>query len=153
MKDFLNQRHSLFMDNYYSSFGLVSKLLHYKSYCTGTLRKTRKGNNSEVVEKKLLRNEVISRFKNNVMIGKFKDKRDVFFISSEYKATLKEYENKYKQNILQPIALHYYNNYMNGIDRKDQMLSYYSCSRRTWRTYLFYLSILRLLHFFHFLVR
>ena len=77
-----------------------------------------------MTEKKLLTNEVISRFKNNVMIGKFEDKTDVLFISSEHKATLKEYENKYKQNILQPIALHYYNNYMNWMDRKDQMLSY-----------------------------
>ncbi|XP_046828836.1 piggyBac transposable element-derived protein 3-like [Vespa crabro] len=136
MKEFLNQGHSVFMDNYYSSFGLVSKLLQYKSYCTGTLRKTRKGNNLEVIKKKLTENKVISRFKNNVMIGKFKDKRDVLFISSEYKATLKEYENKYKRNILEPIAFHYYSNYMNGIDCKDQMLSYYSCSRKTFKWYI-----------------
>lgn len=51
MKDFLNQGHSVFMDNYYSSFGLFSKLLQYKSYCTGTLRMTRKGNNLEVIKK------------------------------------------------------------------------------------------------------
>lgn len=69
------------------------------------------------------------------MIGKFKDRRVVLLISSEYKATLKEYENKYKRNILQPIALHYYN-YMNEIDRKDQMLSYYSCSSRTFKWYI-----------------
>lgn len=60
LKDFLNQGHSVFMDNYYSSFGLVSQLLHYKSYCTGTLRKTRKRNSSEVIKQKLLKNEVIS---------------------------------------------------------------------------------------------
>ncbi|XP_046828833.1 uncharacterized protein LOC124428616 [Vespa crabro] len=103
MKDFLNQGHSVFMDNYYSSFGIVSKLLQYKSYCTGTFRKTRKGD---------------------------------FKTWNEYKATLKEYENKYKRNILEPIAFHYYSNYMNGIDRKDQMLFYYSCSRKTFKCYI-----------------
>nr|XP_012143764.1 PREDICTED: piggyBac transposable element-derived protein 3-like [Megachile rotundata] len=136
LKDFLNQGHSVFMNNYYSSFGLASKLLHYKTFCTGALRKTRKRNDSEVIKQELSKNEVIFRFKDNVMIGKFKDKRDVLFISNEYTATLKEYENKHKQNIVQPIALHYYNNHMKGIERKDQMLSYYSCSRKTFKWYI-----------------
>ena len=93
------------------------------------LRKSRKEN--KVMKEKLMKNDVISWYKDKVIMAKFKNKRDVLFISSE--ACLKEYQNKKKQQIIKPIALHYYDEYMNRIDHKNQMLAYYSCSRRTFK--------------------
>ncbi|CAG5006200.1 unnamed protein product [Parnassius apollo] len=44
--------HAVFMDNFYNSYSLATKLLDRNIYCTGTLNKKRKDNPSEVISKK-----------------------------------------------------------------------------------------------------
>ncbi|CAG5030355.1 unnamed protein product [Parnassius apollo] len=39
MEEKLHNGHSLYMDNYYNSFHLAKRLLHNKTYCSGTLRR------------------------------------------------------------------------------------------------------------------
>ncbi|XP_015431440.1 PREDICTED: piggyBac transposable element-derived protein 4-like [Dufourea novaeangliae] len=133
LKDFLQKGHSVYMDNFYNSFELTKKLLDAKTYCTGTLRKLRKGNNLNVVTGKLAKGEIISRHKNNIMMGKFREKREVLFISSEFNADFIELENKRQERYKTLLALQKYNEFMIGIDRKNQMLSQYTCVRRTFK--------------------
>lgn len=136
LKDFLQRGHSVYMNDFYSSYELTKQLLDAKTYCTGTLRRLRKGNNVTVIKAKLAKGEIISRHKNNVMMGKFQDKREVLFISSEFKADLIELEDKRKGKHKKPLALHRYNEFINGNYKKDQMLSYYTCLRKTFKWYI-----------------
>ena len=43
----------MFMDNYYISVSLVKQLLDCKTYCTGTLRQSKKGKNVKVIKENL----------------------------------------------------------------------------------------------------
>lgn len=64
------------------------------------------------------------------MVGKWRDKRDVLYISTEFPNEMTTYRNKRNQEKIKPIPILKYSKFMSGIDRQDQMLAYYSCSRR-----------------------
>lgn len=90
----LDVGHSIFLDNYYNSFDLACKLLSRSTYCTGTLRPDRKGNPVEIKATKLQKGQTIARYSNGVMIAKWKDNRDVFYISTEFGNNLMTYYNE-----------------------------------------------------------
>ena len=54
--------HSLYMDNYYNSFVLASKLLANETYCIGTLRLDRKYLHTDVKTAILKKGETIGRY-------------------------------------------------------------------------------------------
>ncbi|XP_022163985.1 piggyBac transposable element-derived protein 4-like, partial [Myzus persicae] len=128
--------HSIYMDNYYNSVELAQYLLNNNTYCTGTLRANRKNNPQEVIKKHLNKGEMIQRFtQEGTCIMKWRDRRDVLVISTEYDGTLVEEINKKGNQITKPKAILQYNKFMGGIDHSDQMLSYYSCEHKTMRWY------------------
>lgn len=127
---------SLYMDNYYNSVKLTHILLNKGTYCTGTLRGNRKGNPKEITLKKLKVGECIGKYTNEgICVMKWRDSREVLAISSEHTNELVEVTNKWGKKKMKPIAISMYNKYMSGIDRHDQMLSYYPCERKTIRWY------------------
>lgn len=135
MKNHLNNGHSLFMDNFYNSVDLAKELLLNKTYCTGTLRKNRKGNPPSVKDAKLKPGESKAQYLNGVVVGNWKDKREVLYISTEFKNELQECRNRRGQAKIKPLPIIKYNENMSGIDRQDQMLAYYPCERKTLRWY------------------
>ncbi|KAJ8967170.1 hypothetical protein NQ314_003059 [Rhamnusium bicolor] len=135
MENHLNCGHSIFMDNFYVSVGLAKELLRKKIYCTGTLRGNRKGNPKEIVNAKLQKGQSLAKYQNGVLVGKWKDKRDVLYLSTEFKNKLVENENKRGDKITRPLTILKYKEYMSGVDRKDQMMAYYPCKRKTLRWY------------------
>ena len=58
---------------------------------------------------------------------KWKDKRDVLVISNEHKDEMVDVANRRRQISSKPLAVARYNQFMSGIDRKNQMLAYYPC--------------------------
>jgi hypothetical protein len=64
---------------------------------------------------------------------KWKDKRDVLTISFEFPHSMIEIEKN--RNIKKPISVIKFNEHMSGIDRQDQMTSYYPFERKTIRWY------------------
>lgn len=127
---------SLYMDNYYNSVKLAHTLLAKGTYCTGTLRVNRKGNPKEITSKKLNVGESVGKYtKEGVCVMKWRDRREVLAISSEHTNDLVEVTNRRGEQKLKPMAISMYNKYMSGIDRQDQMLSYYPCERKTIRWY------------------
>lgn len=74
-----------------------------------------------------------------MLIGKWKDKRDVHYISTEFCNNMVETRNKRGEVKNKPEANINYNKFMSGVDRQDQMLSYYPCDRKTvrWPSKLF----------------
>jgi hypothetical protein len=136
MENHLYKGHSLYMDNYYNSVDLAHKLLEKKTYCTGTLRSNRKKNPTDVIKKKLNTGESISKYtKDGVCVTKWKDRREVLTISSEYNGELIEATNRRGNVKLKPNQIVQYNKFMSGVDRQDQMMAYYPCERETLRWY------------------
>ncbi|XP_022181582.1 piggyBac transposable element-derived protein 4-like [Myzus persicae] len=132
MKGKLNNFHSLYMDNFYNSVDLAHKLLLKQTYCTGTLRMNRKNNPKEITSKKLKTGELISKYTNDgICVLKWKDKRKVLGLSTEWKADLENVKNRKGDEKEKPVPIINYNKFMSGVDRQDQMLSYYPCERKT----------------------
>jgi hypothetical protein len=134
MSGLYHKGRSLYMDNFYNSVQLSRKLLQKKTYVTGTLRSNRKHNSYEVIAQKLKKGESICRYtEDKICVVKWKDKRDVLTISSEFPHTMIEIEKN--RNIKKPISVIKYNEHMSGIDRQDQMTLYYPFERKTIRWY------------------
>lgn len=67
---------------------------------------------------------------------KWKDKRDVLTISTKHNASFKEVKSKNGKLVNKPSTIVDYNCNMLGVDRSDQMISYYSSPRKTLRWYI-----------------
>lgn len=135
MNRFLGNGHSLFMDNYYNSFSLASKLLANNTYCTGTLRKARKYNPPEVTTKKLGVGQTVCKYAEGVVIGKWKDKREVLYISTQFENEMVTCANRFGVETQKPLPIVQYNAHMKGTDRHDQLLSYYPFEKKSLRWY------------------
>lgn len=136
MKEHLDVGHSLFMDNFYNSHDLAIQLLNRNTYCTGTLRLDRKNNPKEVKEKKLKTGESVAKICNDgVLVGKWRDKRDVSYITTEFSNKMIDYQDRRNREKQKPEPIYHYNQYMGGVDRQDQLLAYYPCERKCMRWY------------------
>lgn len=135
MKPYILKGHELFMDNYYNSYGLSQKLLDLKTHTNGTLRTNRKENPKEVMKKKLKKGEHVWVRKNNVYVSKWVDKRTVTMITTRDHPKLVNIANRRGLLKRKPVEVVSYNQFMSGIDRADQMVSYYSSPRKCLRWY------------------
>lgn len=73
LRNYFGIGHSIYMDNFYNTYTLASKLLAEKTYCTGTLRADRKFVPPEVKSKNLQKGESVAQYANGVMVGKWRD--------------------------------------------------------------------------------
>ena len=135
MEQFLDQRYCLYTDNYYSYFELFKHLIKKKTHNCGTLRSDRKSNPKEVTKSKLKKGEVISRSREGIVVSKWKDKLYVLMISNMHELKMVEAANKRGEKKMKPNMVRDYNNSMSGVDRSDQMVSYYDCLTKTTRWY------------------
>lgn len=135
LREKLGKGHAVYMDNFYNSFSLASKLLAEKTFCTGTLRLDRKLVPAEVKSTVLRKGETIARYGESVMVAKWKDKRVVTYLSTEFENEMVDFINKRGNVVKKPLPIVKYNAHMSGVDRADQMLSYYPCERKTLRWY------------------
>lgn len=135
MDPYLSKGHHVYMDNYYNSIRLSERLLQSQTHTTGTLRSNRKGNPKDVIAKKLKKGELMWQRKGDIYISKWKDKRDVLSITTAHHPSLIEVPNRYGVKKMKPTDIAAYNNNMGGVDRADQMVSYYSSPRKTIRWY------------------
>lgn len=58
------------------------------------------------------------------MIGKWKSKRNVLYISTEHKNGMVEYIDKKGKSKKKPLPIFKYNQFVIGVDCQDQMNSY-----------------------------
>lgn len=132
MKEKMDNGHSLFMDNFYNSVRLTEELLRRKTYVTGTLRIKRKGNPVEVVKKKLKKGELVVQYNSQgICVVKWKDRREILAISSEYTSRIETVTTQRGQAKQKPALISKYNQFMAGVDHCDQMMSYYSSEHKT----------------------
>ena len=135
MEDYLDKGYTLYTDNYYNSVPLTEKMTEHSTYLCGTLRFDRRNNPNDVVKKKLKRGESTWKRANSVVVCKWKDKRDVLTISNKHQVEMVDVTIRNGKMSKKPNIVKDYNNGMSGVDRSDQMLSYYSCPRKTLRWY------------------
>ena len=105
------------------------------TYITGTLRADRKRNPSDVMRKKPQKGEMAFMSLDDISVTKWRDKRDVHVISNAHVPTMIDSVNRCGKSKRKPNAVDIYNAHMSGIDRSDQMLSYYSTLWKTIRWY------------------
>lgn len=75
-----------------------------------------------------------------LLIQKWRDKREILTISSRHNGDYEEVKNTRGQMKIKPAAVVEYNRYMGGVDKGDQMATYYSTPRKTigWQLKLFF---------------
>ncbi|XP_054259854.1 piggyBac transposable element-derived protein 4-like [Macrosteles quadrilineatus] len=136
MENYLHKGHAVFLDNFYNSVDLAETLLEHQTNMCGTLQADRSANPQVVVQAKLKKGEYISRQKGDVTVMKWRDKRNVLTISTTNGPEMENVTNRRGVVIKKPSMIVAYNKGMSGIDRSDQMLSYYSTPRKSLRWYV-----------------
>lgn len=69
------------------------------------------------------------------MVGKFKDKRDILYISTEVENNMVTHIIRHGEEEIKPEAIVKYNHFIKGVDRSDQLMSYYPCEQKSLRWY------------------
>nr|CAI5865506.1 unnamed protein product [Callosobruchus analis] len=89
---YLNQGRTIVTDNYYTSPSLARNLLAKETHLLGTLRKNRRGLPPEVIKAKLKKGEITGKeHKDGFVVAKWKDKRDVTFLTTSMEKTVRWY--------------------------------------------------------------
>ena len=94
------------------------------------MRKDRVGTPISVTKKNLNKGDMTFASHKGMIVGKWKDKREVLVISNAHVPEMLEVTNRKGKKKIKPNFVRDYNNGMSGIDRSDQMLSCNIAQRR-----------------------
>nr|CAH7766694.1 unnamed protein product [Callosobruchus chinensis] len=135
MHPLLNTGRTLYTDNFYTSVDLAHELNQNKTHLVGTLRSNRKHNPKAVVGAKLKKGEMKCLQSNSkVVVGKWRDKRDVLFLTTKEVPTMVEVPTK-RGPVKKPSTIAQYNAAKSFIDVSDQKASYHTPIRRSIKWY------------------
>jgi hypothetical protein len=135
MQPLLGEGRTLHTDNYYTSVDLAHRLNEKQTHLVGTLRGRRKHNPDRVVKQKLRKGDMVAKESNTkVIVGKWKDKRDVIFLTTKSVPEMVEVQTR-RGSIQKPSTIVQYNAAKSFIDISDQMASYGSPIRRSVKWY------------------
>lgn len=131
--DILNLGYSVYTDNWFSSTRLLLWLLERSTMLTGTIRANR-GLPNFIVNAHLQRGQTSFARNVSLLAYKFRDKRDVYFITSQYTATVEEvFRNRGQQEFFyRPSVNSIYSCMARGVDINDQLISPYDCTRKNY---------------------
>ncbi|XP_049957680.1 piggyBac transposable element-derived protein 4-like [Schistocerca serialis cubense] len=141
----LNKGHTVYLDRFYSSPELFQQLAEKGTGAVGTVNKSRKGLPKDLVSAKLKKGEMSFRRKDNVLAMKWKDKRDVYTLSTRHQATFGTHTKRNGSVVLKPLQVLDYNLNKIGVDIGDQRLQYNPFQHRTvkwWRKLYFHLLLM-----------
>ena len=155
VKPYLNQGYHVFFDNFYTSHRLVTDLFLSGTPSSGTVRINRVGfpktlSDVKVWARRKERGTMRWERESNVLTVQWIDSKPVSLLTTidsandkvEVKRRTKKKGEFQELSVPQPLAIHRYNQYMNGVDRSDQMLACHNVSRkcyRWWKTLFFHL--------------
>jgi hypothetical protein len=129
-EQYLDRGRTLYVDNWYTSVLLADTLLQKRTHLVGTLRKNRKFNPTNVVNKSLRRGEITAQKNNrNIVVLKWKDRRDVLMLSTKHVDNMQTIQKRGRE-VTKPAAVFEYNKGKSFIDLSDQMGAYSGCLRR-----------------------
>ena len=137
MQPLLHKGYHLYTDNWYTSL-LLYKYLHcYGTLACGTIRSNRKGFLEQVKNAKLRRDEQLACRSDELLEIKFKDKKDVYMLSTIHDDSMVHWPDRRHRNQrrTKPTCIADYNKYMGGVDHTDQLLQPYEVPRKTLKWY------------------
>lgn len=130
MAPLLNSGRTLVTDNFYTSVSLAHELNTASTHLIGTLRSKRKFNPTPVVSAKLKRGEMTALQSNtNVIVGKWRDKRDVLFLTTKDVPQMQDVVTR-RGTVKKPSTKLKYNKIKSFIDFSDQKAAYASTIRK-----------------------
>ena len=141
---FLDKRHEIYFDNFFSSPRLAEDLLARDTYCCATIRPNRKG--WPMKKSKQKKGEFKMQQKGLLVACQWTDKRQVNMLSTNSNPEMTLVQRRSKDGIIQveiPCSVDSYNSHMFGVDLGDQHRSYYPVGRPShkWWRYLFWYLI------------
>lgn len=129
--DILNSNRTLYTDNFYTSVTLAKRLLLQKTHLVGTLRANRKLNPPDLAAINLQRGEMITYAYDGIAVSKWKDKRDVTFLTTKHRPIFVQVKSKRGSKFnMKPQAIVDYNSAKTFIDISDQKKAYSDPCRR-----------------------
>lgn len=130
MNDLLDKGRTLCTDNWYTSVALAQKLLERNTHLIGTLKKNRKNNPVDVVQKRLIRGETVAAERNRgIVVLKWRDRRDVLMLTTKHKNDMVDLQRR-SGPIQKPTCIIDYNKGKAFIDTSDQIKSYSNALRK-----------------------
>ena len=143
--------HEVYFDNFFTSLELLQTLFCNKTLSCGTLRSGRRGFPKEMYDKKennkLERGTCVFRRKGPITAVTWMDNKPVNVVCTlkvvsgeATKPVKRRKKDGEQQDVNCPLMISSYNKYMGGVDRNDQMKSYYAIkfiSRKWWHRVFF----------------
>ena len=130
MQNYQMQNHHVYADNYFTSVHLAEDLLTSNTYLCGTTKYTRKEFPKTLAATTLQQGQSIKYVNGTgVLACKWRDKRDVYLLTTndagedELRPVRR---NKQEETLSVPKRVVKYNSCMGGVDRLDQLRSYYN---------------------------
>lgn len=131
----LNAGRVIVTDNYYTSMDLAKKLLEKQTNLLGTLRSNRKGNPKTVINKRLKKEELITKqSEHGITVLKRCDKSDILVLSTLHGDETARVEH-FRGNVNKPRAIIDYNAAKSSTDLSDQLSNYGTPLRRSMKWY------------------
>ena len=137
--DLLHKGYHYYMDNHYSSPELFQELYDAETYACGTERKNKKGLPIAVSSAKLKTGESVFRRNDALLALEWADKCAVYMITTIHDAKMVDTGKRHfnsNERIFKPEPVVQYISKMGGVDKGDQLMSYYSFLRKSvkwWR--------------------
>lgn len=132
--DLLNKGYRIYLDNFYTLIHLAKLLCQNNTDIVGTMRINRVGIPSEIKTKKLQKNKHIVRFKDKLIVLKWKDKKDVLMLSSIHNDEKTMIEKRGRRQEKPNVVLDYNKN-MGGVDLGDGVMVAYTAARNRLKKY------------------
>ena len=128
---YLDRSYYAYLDNFYTSYDLVHKLLLKKSWSCSTIRVNRGLFSPDFIYKKLdIGSSDFLKTDDGILAVHWKDKRDMYVIFS-INGNSEVCVQGHAQELMKPFTICEYNKHMGVVDKCDQYLSYYTVSRRS----------------------
>ena len=127
--DLLHKGYHCYMDNYYSSPELFQELYDAETYACGTVWKNKKGLLIAVSSAKLNKGESAFRRNDALLALKWADKHAIYIITTIHDAKMVDTGKRHinsNERIFKPEPAVQYISKMGGVDKGDQLMSYYS---------------------------
>ena len=136
-KNLWHKGYHLYCDNFCTSPSLCSKLFDYGMGTCGTVRLNRRGIPKPFQAQKLKRGEIAS-FQNGVINGmKWMDKRPLAVLSTIHDISMSTISRRNRlacggiEAVQKPSMIVDYNTFMGGVDKADQLVTYYGFSHHS----------------------
>ena len=139
-----NRGHTLYVDSRYCNPELCHTLAAENTAVVGTVRANRIGMPKDLVQQPMQTGDSDFRRKNEVLRVRWKDRRDVFMLTTKQLPEMQQ-KRSWTEQKMKPVCVIDYIGNMAGVGKSDQMISYLPLHRKTvkwWKKLLLHLLTL-----------